>query len=175
MQGKPLLVVVIGMPGSGKTTLATAIAQEIRCPLVSRDAIKEGTLRTLGMDLAADRDVTSQVYEAFFGNIQLLLNANTSLVAEAAFQHKAWYAKLEPLQEVADIRIILCAIPPQLANTRQLLRAKEDPLFAQYHPASPNHDQMNQSFEVLRMDVPMLSIDTTIEPDLAAIATFLKR
>lgn len=174
MQGKPLLVVVTGMPGSGKTSLATAIAQEIRCPLVSRDAIKEGILRTLGMERAADREVTHQVYEAFFDNIEQLLKANVSLVAEAAFQHKVWFSKLELLQEIADIRIIFCTIPPELASARRMLRAQKDPLFNQYHPDPVTKETGEAPFEVLRMDVPTLSVDTTIEPNLPEIRAFLK-
>lgn len=174
MQGKPLLVVVTGMPGSGKTTLATTLAKEIRCPLVSRDAIKEGVLRTLGMELAANRELTHQVYEAFFANIELLLGANTSLVAEAAFQHKAWFSKLEPLTEVADIRIIFCAVPPQLAHARRMLRAQKDPLFSRYHPDPVAKETGDAPFEVLRMDVPTLSVDTTIEPNIPQINAFLK-
>lgn len=174
MSDKPLFVAVTGMPGSGKTTLATAIAQEIRCPLVSRDAIKEGTLRTLGIERAADREVTHQVYEAFFASIELLLRNNVSLVAEAAFQHKVWFPKLEPLQEIADIRIIFCAIPPQLANARRVLRAQKDPLFDQYHPNPEKKGSADEPFEVLRMEVPILSVDTTTEPNLPEIRTFLK-
>lgn len=174
MQGKPLLVVVTGMPGSGKTTLANVIAAEIRCPLVSRDSIKEGTLRTLGMDLAADKDVTNKVYEAFFANIELLLRANVSLVAEAAFQHKVWFSRLEPLQEIANIRIIFCTIPSQLANARRMLRFQKDPLFDQYHPSPEKKGSGVDTFEVLRMDVPTLSVDTTIELNLPEIRAFLK-
>jgi predicted kinase len=39
---RPTLVVVSGPAGSGKTTLAHAIAAAVGCPAVSRDEIKEG-------------------------------------------------------------------------------------------------------------------------------------
>ena len=38
----PFLIVVTGRPAAGKTTLAHTLAQAIRCPLISRDEIKEG-------------------------------------------------------------------------------------------------------------------------------------
>jgi predicted kinase len=42
MQSFPTLVVMSGRPGTGKTTLAHAIASAVGCPAVSRDEIKEG-------------------------------------------------------------------------------------------------------------------------------------
>src|SRR5438046_2072899 len=45
---KPVLIVVTGQPGSGKTTLALPLSQALRCPRISRDEIKEGLIRTTG-------------------------------------------------------------------------------------------------------------------------------
>jgi len=39
---RPTLIVVSGPAGSGKTTLAHAIASAIGCPAICRDEIKEG-------------------------------------------------------------------------------------------------------------------------------------
>jgi predicted kinase len=38
---KPLLIIVNGLPGTGKTTLARRLAQDVRFPLFSRDSIYE--------------------------------------------------------------------------------------------------------------------------------------
>jgi cytidylate kinase len=38
----PVLVVVSGPMGSGKTTLAHRIAEAVGCPAICRDEIKEG-------------------------------------------------------------------------------------------------------------------------------------
>jgi predicted kinase len=46
------LLIVNGPPGSGKTTLATALSRELVLPLLSKDAVKETLLDTLGF---ADR------------------------------------------------------------------------------------------------------------------------
>jgi predicted kinase len=40
-----LLVIVNGLPGSGKTTLARRLGAALEAPVVSKDALKEAPLR----------------------------------------------------------------------------------------------------------------------------------
>ncbi len=39
--GEPMAILVNGLPGAGKTTLARAVSRRIRLPLLSKDVIKE--------------------------------------------------------------------------------------------------------------------------------------
>src|SRR4051812_35001180 len=47
---RPLLIVVGGPPGSGKTTLATDLARSLRIPVISRDGIKEPIMEVYRID-----------------------------------------------------------------------------------------------------------------------------
>ena len=86
--------------------------------------MKEGLVNTLGANPDTELDLTRHVYHTFFDTLDLLLNQQITLIAEAAFQHKVWSPKLEPLQDIVRIKIILCTISPLLAKSR-LLRKLE--------------------------------------------------
>ena len=88
---KPLLVIVNGPPGAGKTTIGKRIASDAALPFVSKDDVKESLFDTLGWK---DRDWSRKVGYAsivvMFNFVEALLAAGSSLVVETAF-----HAKLE--------------------------------------------------------------------------------
>src|SRR6476619_2075618 len=87
---QPALVVVTGPAGSGKTTLAHALAREIHCPALCRDEIKEGLVCTIGHAGETGGDIQLHATDTFFAVLALMLDRSVTLVAEAAFQHKVW-------------------------------------------------------------------------------------
>ena len=170
---RPSLIVVTGRPGSGKTTLARALARAVRCPLICRDEIKEGFVHANADAGADDRDVTSKVFGVFFETIASLLNHRVTLVAEAAFQHKLWAPKLQPLRETADVRVIVCHVDTDLARARRVARGEADPSRERFHaPVDPAVG----IYDPPRLEVPMLTVDTTdgYRPSFDAVVTFAR-
>ena len=82
----PLLVVVTGMPSSGKTTIATALAERLRLPLVAKDDLKESLFETLGPgDVAWSGRLGDAAYDLMFALARTMLAARVPLIVEANF------------------------------------------------------------------------------------------
>jgi predicted kinase len=165
---RPRLTVVTGRPGAGKTTLAHALALAIRCPAVCRDEIKEGFVNSLTAAAAAATDEHQRhANDAFFKTVELLLREGVTLVAEAAFQHRLWAPRLEPLVALAATRIVVCSVDPGLARSRHVARGLADPARERFHgddavrAAREGRDVPLASYDPPRLDVPTLVVDTT--------------
>ena len=172
-----MLVIIAGRPGSGKTTLARILAAGIRCPLISRDEIKEGYINTVNKEHAKiTKEENIQIYETFFNTIELLLDNNITIIAEAAYQHKLWQPKFEVLREKSDIKIIVCKTDPDLAYNRFLERKNKDAQREYFHGDAAAADEY-VLYEAPQFPVPLLEVDTTNEyrPDLSEIIFFAWR
>lgn len=174
----PTLVVVTGPPGSGKTTLAHAIARAVPCPAICRDEIKEGMVHSVRDFTPAVGDpLTRRTYSTFFDVLELLLTDEVSVVAEAAFQHQAWEPKLERLMDRATLRVVQCHTHPATAEKRILERASQRTAHADtalLESIRAGQD-IFATFERLAVPAPSMDVDTTsgLEPDLEAILGFI--
>jgi predicted kinase len=175
----PTLVVVSGPGGSGKTTLAHLVAGAIGCPAVCRDEIKEGMVHaTPGFVPSPGDRLTQRTVTTFFGVVELLLRAGVTLVAEAAFQSPLWRSGLDPLADLAGIRVLRCTVSSELARSRMTARLADDPRRGRAHA---DLDALGVSaaaaapFDHVRLAAPALSVDTTSGycPALEEIVAFL--
>ena len=173
----PRLTVVTGRPGAGKTTLAHALARAIRCPAICRDEIKEGFINSLtaaggagdagGAGGAGTDEDQRHANDVFFKTVELLLREGVTIVAEAAFQHRLWAPRLEPLVALAAMRIVVCSVDPALARSRHVERGLADPARERFHgdhavrAAREGRDVPIASYDPPRLDVPTLVVDTT--------------
>jgi predicted kinase len=176
---RPTLVVVSGPPGAGKTTLAHRLARRIGCPAICRDEIKEGMVHAAGEFVAAPGDeLNLRTLPAFFQVLELLLSAGVTTVAEAAFQDRLWRPRLQPLGEIADIRVVHCQVVAETALARIRRRLEENPARRAHADSflgdGEVHAVGHDGFDRVRLDVPQLEVDTSdgYRPGLDEIVAF---
>lgn len=162
----PLLVIVGGAPGSGKTTLALRLGDRLRLPVFSKDGFKETLYDTLGVEGAAGSAELGRAAIALLAvAAECVLSAGASVVIEANFWRGVSEATLTPLLDQARGLVLHCDGDAETIVRRYRDRAAR----GERHPG---HDDLHlldvlrerlasDRYEPPNLPVPLLRIDTT--------------
>jgi predicted kinase len=171
---KPALIVVTGMPGAGKTTLATALSIELGRPLLTKDAIQERLFDTLG---SANRETSQALGRAAFALLldiaARLLAAGTPTIVEANFTRGRAEGELQELPAHRLMQIV-CTAPDDILRERWRRRTTT----GERHPGHFDAEQESVLGKRLGTDChaaldlagPVLDVDTSAPVDVAALA-----
>ena len=177
---KPTLVIVTGPPRSGTREVAQALGEQMPCPVICRDEIKEGMVHAYGtaFEPAAGDDLNQPALRVFFEALRLMVMAEVTVVAEAAFQDRLWRSGLEPLAELARLRIVQCHVDPAMARARR--EAAADAGSGRFHARiigdkAEDWEDAFASFERLSLAAPSIDVDTShgCTPEIGEILRFI--
>lgn len=125
------LVIVNGLPGSGKTTLATQLAAELSVPLFRKDAIKE-TLADALISVRPREETTIEWSQQLGQAAACVLWRLVSDARGNAIIESPWLANLRPVvaRELHEMGVlthneIWCDVPLSVARQRFESRALE--------------------------------------------------
>ena len=169
------LILINGVPASGKSTLGRLLAEQLALPLLSKDGIKEAlwdaSPPTAGVEpLVWSRRLGAIAYELLW---QLSPNLGPRLILEAPLT----FAQEEAVRGLheAPIELYLRAAPEEIwrrHHDRQELRHD----CHRHHPL-PNLDDVVASMAVARpLDLggPLLMVDTTEGVDGPQVARWVR-
>lgn len=170
----PTLAVVSGPAGVGKTTLAHTLARKISCPAICRDEIKEGMVHAFGdgFEAAPGDELTRRTLTVFFDVLRLFVEAETTVVAEAAFQDRLWRPNLHRLEDLgARIGVIRCRAEPATARDRVRGRGVR----AAHADGTVGDDRYYAEFDHIGEGFTCLDVNTTsgYEPAIEHIVRFV--
>lgn len=181
----PTLVIVCGLPATGKSGLAELLRDELGWPLFAKDGFKE-----LLYD-AIDRCPNSftredsmmlgkQSIALLYSTAREVLETGNSCIIEGNFLPNLARQDMGPLLQVANGRQVHCAIPDSLALQRYRDRAESGDRHP-VHVDGSDLDGLVQRIEdgagkPLPLDIPLLPVDCTdgYDPNLAAIVAFCR-
>lgn len=171
---RPLLVLISGAPGAGKTTLAKQLAKHMGLYHVERDALKLGIEYT---SRTAPKDRKHTVVPIYFELIFQLLKLRVSTIADGSHYKGESEADLKPYGEVAQVFNIHCKAHNhhERFNQRQSAEAEHQPKWLTPHMVDTNSVYARTS-EPLEHGYQTLEVDTSdgYDPSIETIIAWIE-
>jgi predicted kinase len=165
----PLLLVVTGMPSSGKTTVAEGLARRLRLPLIAKDEIKESLYESLGVrDVDSSARLGGAAYALIFALARRSLDSGASVIVEANFfrDQELKFARL-PNHRLVQLH---CEAPLVVLLERYANRSR--------HSGHHDGEKLNElparfesgAHDALELPGELIALDTTQPVDLDGLA-----
>ncbi len=180
---QPKLIVVCGLPATGKSSLAKELRDQLGWPLFAKDQFKELLYDATDQgDEAYTRETSTMVGRQSIALLLMvareLLETNISCIIEANFLPNLAPDDLNPLLAISEGRQVHCSIQGELVLERYRSRAQA----GERHPVHVDTEAEPALIErietgggkPLPLDIPLLEVDSTDgwNPALTEIVAF---
>jgi len=181
---QPTVILVSGMPASGKSTLAEQLAAALGIPCFTKDGIKEllydaEEVPANELDEETSERLGAQAITVLYYIAQRALDAGGSVLLEANFRSELARTQIEPFRSQARVLQVACQVPMERIVERFEERQEGD----ERHPVHTEVDDVDQLVEDLVVKdygpihgIPTLVVDTSegLDPPLAEIVRFCR-
>lgn len=121
------LILITGLPGTGKSTLARVLARHYAIPLICKDAIKEPLFDTLGMpDREGTRRLSNASFAVMFSVLRDCAAAGSDVILEGNFrpgEHES--SLLGSVPQSTQFAQVLCRVAEPIRIARLKARAAD--------------------------------------------------
>ena len=163
---RPIVLVASGLMGSGKSTVATALAETFGVSIVSTDALRR---ELFGASRQAEKynagayapENRQRVYEELFGRAEAFLNAGESVVLDGTFLSAGSVRRILSLAGAAGARLLVirCRCDELVARQRIPARLAAGTDLSEARPEL--FDKQRAEVDEIPAEVAHLVLDTT--------------
>lgn len=176
-QQRPLLLVVGGLSGTGKSTLARALAASLGCDLLSTDVVRRARFGASGRDAGYGEDAytpknRAEVYEEIFRQAAGLLEERIPAVLDGTFLSAAQCGEAVDLARRygADCCLVRCECPAEVALQRIESRRQRGGDASEARPEL--FEKQKAELEDLPGTFPLIRVDSQLRLKLQVAAVF---
>jgi predicted kinase len=171
-----VLIIVNGIPGTGKTTVSRKLATDLRLPLISKDDIKEFLFERLGGDGLENSKLLGRIaVDALYLAAEQYANGGKDLIIENAFWYSFAHDTIARIAKKASVEIIevYCKATVDVYQARILQRQKNGERNAVHLDYPQLETEAKEKYAPLGLG-RTVEFDTTVLSD-AAYASLLSK
>ncbi len=168
---KPTLVLMAGLPGAGKTTLAFELGTVLQWPVLSKDTLRSSMM----MMEILERVAGFAAYEVLFALAHdLLVKQQISIILDCASLYPFILYRSAELARAANaqFRVVRCVVDSAIRN-RRLCERNSIMASSAPEPVSLTRDEEHSLFTHLPQDTLVLHTADSLESYLPKVLTYL--